>query len=108
LDDSWDRNRLQAIVMLFNNDDTIVLNSNKLPYFLNVAGGEKEQSLTGIYPNPAHEFTMLEFDAKTNGKADVMVTDVSGRTVLHIPVQETAVGKNQLRISTTNLPGELY
>jgi len=108
LEEHWDKNKLRAIVMLFRTDDTLVLNSNKLNYFLNVAGGEKEQALTGIYPNPADDHTMLQFEAKANSRADVLVTDMSGRTILHIPVLQTVAGKNQVNIPTANLPGGLY
>lgn len=108
MEEHWDKNKLRAIVMLFNYDDTLILNSSRLNYFLNVAGTEKEEALTGIYPNPADQFTMLQFEAKAKGKADILVTDINGRKVLHIPVQETKAGKNQLKISTASLPAGLY
>ncbi|MCB9045108.1 MAG: T9SS type A sorting domain-containing protein [Chitinophagales bacterium] len=108
LEDNWDPNKLRAIAMLFRNDDTLILNSNQLSYFLSVAGSEKEQAFTGIYPNPANDFTTLEFDAKSRGKADITITDISGRTMAHIPAAETVVGVNKQRIPTGQLPDGLY
>lgn len=108
LEEGWDRNKLRAVVMLFRNDDTLVLNSNKLNYFLSVAGGSDEEARTGLYPNPAHLSAHLQFETKGREKADVLVTDINGRRLLHIPVAETNAGINELTIPTANLPTGLY
>lgn len=105
---TWNRNRMSAIVMLYNNDDTLILNSNRLSYFLNVAGADKEEKETGIYPNPADDFTTLEFDAEDGKTAEVIVADVSGRIMQQTQIAQTLVGKNQFRIDTSNLPNGLY
>lgn len=107
LDENWDKNRLRAIVMLFRNDDTLILNSAKLNYFLDVTGAEQPLSRTGIYPNPADEYTMLEFDANENEKAEVWITDINGRRVNHMQLTTTA-GTNSLKIATHSLPAGLY
>ncbi len=107
LEEEWNRNNLRAIVMLLRNDDTLILNSAKLNYFLNVAGDEKEISRTGIYPNPANEYTTLEFEAKDNAKADVWVTDINGRRLMYLQ-PATVNGINKLQIPTLNLPTGLY
>jgi len=107
LEEGWDKNRLRAIVMLFRNDDTLILNSAKLNYFLNVAGTENETVRTGIYPNPADEYTTLEFESEANENAEVWVTDINGRRVNHVQVAANP-GINSLKISTHNLPAGLY
>lgn len=107
LDESWNKNRLRAIVLLVRNDDTLVLNSNKLHYFLSVDEHDK-QTHTGIYPNPANDDTQLEFESTGNETADVYISDMSGRRLIHIPVKETTGGVNKLKISTATLPTGLY
>lgn len=108
LDKKWDKNRLRAIVMLLNHDDTLILNSNKLAYFLSVAGDDNDKQRVGIYPNPATTYTMLQFESNNTEKADVFVTDISGRRLLHIPIAETNMGTNKLNIPTADLPTGLY
>lgn len=107
LEEGWDRNRLKAIVMLLRNDDTLILNSAKLNYFLSVAGDEKELGRTGIYPNPANEYTTLEYEAKGSGKAEVWVTDINGRRLMQVQ-QVTTNGINRLQVPTHHLPAGLY
>lgn len=107
LEENWDRNKLKAVVMLLRNDDTLILNSAKLNYFLSIAGDEKEASRTGIYPNPANEYTTLEFEAGTSGKAEIWVTDINGRKLMQMQ-QATVNGINRLQIPTHNLPSGLY
>lgn len=108
LDPSWDKNKLSAIVMLLRNDDTLVLNSNRLSYFLNVAGTGSTDVQTGIYPNPANEATTLQFTGTPGSKADIIVTDINGRTLWRHTIADTQQGMNQLQIPTAGLPQGLY
>jgi len=108
LDPAWDKNRLRAIVMLLRNDDTLILNSNKLNYFLSVASRSSEDINTGIYPNPAHLYTRLQFESTGQEKADVFVTDVSGRRLFQLQIPDTKAGINTLDIPTADFPTGLY
>lgn len=107
LDPKWDRNKLRAIAVLYKADDTLILNSSKLPFFLSVAGTERDDIQAGIYPNPAHTFTTLYYTAKEPGQARIIVTDISGRQV-QLLNQDFTTGKNEWRLDTGNLSAGLY
>lgn len=108
IDERWNRNRLRAIVMLYDYNDTLILNSTKMLYFLDVTGPEHEELVTGIYPNPANSFTTLEFDAKEAGTANIYITDMRGVTVAALPPVLTDMGRNKVKIETDRLPDGLY
>lgn len=108
LDERWNKNRLRAIAVLYNAKDTVVLNSSKLMHFLNVAGLEKDEQRTGIYPNPANELTNLQFYSNGNERADITVADINGRTLMHLAVAQTNAGDNHVQVPTGNLPAGIY
>lgn len=108
IDENWNRSRLRAIVMLYNNTDTMILNSSQVLYFLDVDNPLAEEAISGIYPNPANDFTMLEFDAKESGTANIYVTDMRGVTVAALPPALTDMGRNKVKIETGRLPDGLY
>lgn len=83
----WDKYNMLAIVMLLNNDDTIILNSNKLTYFLDISKTSNEDVNTVLYPNPANDICYLEFDVEKVGDLkEIIVTDINGRIVNSLPV----------------------
>lgn len=108
MQEGWDKNRLQAIVMLYDYNDTLILNSNKLNYFLSVADNSVEEIKAGIYPNPATNFTSVEFEAETNSSALINIINMNGALVKRIPIEQTQIGKNKLKIDTQHLPTGIY
>ena len=51
-----------------------------------------------IYPNPSKEYCYVEFDTKKNGSSTILITDVSGKTILKYD-QLTKEGRNKFKIS---------
>lgn len=108
LDPSWDKNKMRAVIMLLRMDDSTVLNSNKLKYFLHTSDpSEKATNATGIYPNPANTHTTLSFHSD-GGRADIMVTDINGRRMMYVPIANTNNGRNNINLNTAQLPTGLY
>lgn len=109
LDSDWDKNNLRAIVMLINNDDTTILNSNRLDYFLNIAEPEVKRQLFSLYPNPANGYTNVVFDAsEAEEHANIFITDISGRVTKEIVTKNLRTGKNTLQIPTNELNNGIY
>ncbi len=104
----WDRNKLRATVVLLREDDTTVLNSNCLSYFLSVSDDDFEQEFkAGLYPNPANSYTNLEFEAKQEGRTVIAVYDISGR-IQYSTSYSAIIGTNKIKIPTASLPTGLY
>lgn len=60
-----------------------------------------------LFPNPANEFAIVEFESVTNTNISVKIIDVRGS---EIQVENRAVfsGNNRIRLNTTNLKEGLY
>jgi len=78
LDSKWDINKVKAIVLLYRNDDSTILNSSELSYYLNI---NKKQNITvdaGVYPNPASTFLKVWISVVDEGKGILSITDLTG------------------------------
>lgn len=104
---SWNKNNLMAIVMLINNEDSTILNSNRLHHFLNVSSIEKNQLKLRLYPNPATDYTNITFETFTSSKdVSIIITDITGRVVKQIATKSIIKGDNSIQLSTDQfLPG---
>lgn len=109
IDPSWDRTKLKAIVALINHDDSTVLNSNKIPFYLDVPRVNKPGELTaGLYPNPAGEAANVFFTLQTAEKVRMQVSDISGRVLWAMPERRAPQGYNVYSIPTAQLVPGIY
>jgi len=69
--------------------------------------GSSVSPLIAVYPNPANEVTTLSFNSEVAGRYQVIIADVSGRTIRLI--QGTSViGENKVSINMGNCPTGTY
>ena len=61
-----------------------------------------------MYPNPATEVTTLSFNLKNNAAVNVIVTDLTGKTVAANTLTNAAVGKNSVEINTAEMAAGVY
>lgn len=108
VDPNWDKTQLKAIVVLLRDDDTAVLNSNCLEYFLSVEDTELDKEYkVGLYPNPSNTITNLEFELSSKDRVAISVYDVSGRVQYRV-YSNAVSGVNKVKIPTSNLPQGMY
>lgn len=109
IDPKWDKNNMRAIVLLYRNSDSTILNSNQIPFALTVRQYEQAKSIDAIlYPNPTNEQTTLQLYFTESTNASIVLTDISGRTLLYSPEREYALGKNEIQLTTNNLASGIY
>lgn len=105
----WNLNNMYATVFFFRNDDSTILNSNKMPFSLTVKNIANKQSINAIlYPNPTNERTTLQFYLPEKEKLNISLTDISGRTLLSLPEQQYMAGKNEIQFPTQSLVSGIY
>jgi hypothetical protein len=63
---------------------------------------ENGQASLNLYPNPTH--SVLNLDADLQGRTEVMVLDMNGRTVKHYVVN----GLNEMRLNVSDLQSGVY
>lgn len=61
-----------------------------------------------MYPNPATEVTTLSFNLKNNAAVNVIVTDLTGKTVAANTLTNAAAGKNSVEINTAEMAAGVY
>jgi hypothetical protein len=109
LNPKWNKNNMYASVLLLRNDDTTILNAARIPFALAIKNYEVPNAINAmLYPNPANEQTKLQLYCVEETKLSIMVTDISGRTLVNYPEQTYHVGKNEIILPTSNLVGGVY
>ena len=61
-----------------------------------------------VYPNPATEKALLEYNLNTTAEVAVSVTDISGRTVLQLDKTAKAAGKYSDELNISDLSSGMY
>lgn len=61
-----------------------------------------------MYPNPATEVTTLSFNLKNNAAVNVIVTDLTGKTVAANALTNAIAGKNSVEINTAEMAAGVY
>lgn len=69
---------------------------------------EPEASVLKTYPVPANDWLNIEYEAGKSEKVEILLTDISGRTVAVIQPEEELSGMQNARISTSELPEGTY
>ncbi len=68
-----------------------------------------EFKLEGAYPNPFNPTTTIQFDLPSTADVRVQVVDLTGRTVLTVPVKTMSAGANQqIRLNAASLSSGSY
>ncbi|MFK7936132.1 MAG: T9SS type A sorting domain-containing protein [Saprospiraceae bacterium] len=63
-----------------------------------------------VYPNPARNGQEIVIDVETTERfaADILLTDLNGRTLQRISNRMITLGSNQIRVATDQLPAGVY
>jgi len=67
----------------------------------------KELSYFNVYPNPANNYVMVDFDVKSARMMTLTVSDVNGR-ILHTEAISAKEQNNKVRLNTENYPSGIY
>ncbi|MBL7871846.1 MAG: DUF1501 domain-containing protein [Cyclobacteriaceae bacterium] len=65
-------------------------------------------SLENCHPNPANEFTFINFKINNTNLVDLILKDNQGRTLKYILHEERAEGSHSVRVDVTDLPTGIY
>ncbi len=105
----WNKNNMHAHVLLFRHDDSTILNAVKIPFTLSIKHVNKEEGIDAwLYPNPAGTYTTLEFNLPYKQKANLYITDISGRVITHTNSKEYPAGVNKENLQIENLQNGIY
>ena len=61
-----------------------------------------------VYPNPASEFIMIKMDEKIGNPKSVQLTDVMGRIIQFLDIENLSIGNGLLQIDVKNYPTGMY
>ena len=105
---SWNVNKMHGIVMLLNNANGHVLNTQNMDYASGLSNLSSGVSSVSIYPNPANDQAFLSFSLENNSKVSVEVIDMVGHVVNTIAAGELTTGTQHVAVGTENLAPGLY
>jgi uncharacterized protein (DUF1501 family) len=89
-------------------------NYQPLPLATQVISGVSEGfinnrfSLEDCHPNPANEFTVINFKINSTNLVNLVLKDNQGRTLKNILHEERAEGSHSVRVDVTDLPTGIY
>lgn len=75
---------------------------------LSVEGDDMVEANVSIYPNPASEETNVSFSLENASDVEVVVTDLSGKTVYSTTMDNAAAGQHNVVIPTDELSNGVY
>lgn len=73
----------------------------------NAAGNEEAQRLISIYPVPATNEVTINYLAPENGKLNLLMLDMAGRTI-QSQINSVVKGKNTIQVNTTKTPNGVF
>lgn len=78
--------------------------------FVEPCAGVSELHTTGlqIYPNPASDQLTVSFDSKGEGKAELRISDITGKQVLQLQPGSVAPGTNTFKVDVSSLANGMY
>jgi Secretion system C-terminal sorting domain len=105
---AWSAGKLKATVLLINHDDSTVLNTGQLPFYLKIP--EKTISLqeAGLYPNPSYDVAKVYFDVQQPENVHITLTDISGKTLFTYEAKNCHIGRNTVTIPVEQLSSGIY
>ena len=107
-DSTWHPDKLKAIVLLINNADSTILNSNEIQIPLRTVNPVFTVPYAAINPNPAGDHATVCFNTSRNEVVRVFITDMSGRKLYESPHTSFAAGKNEISIPVQQLQSGIY
>ncbi len=105
---AWNKERLRMIILLVRYDDSTVLNSNKMLFYLNTDKIARTEPDIKIYPNPASSFAKAVIVADKEQDVNWMLTDITGKTIVKNKLHVTPFKETNWEIPTYNLPTGTY
>ncbi len=107
---AWNAANMKAVVMLVNNADGSVLNSQNIKVPLRLAINDVAAGVTEleIYPNPATDVVNAKFSLTDASSVTVDVLDIMGKTVKTIARQNMTAGSYQVPVNTASLSTGTY
>jgi hypothetical protein len=67
-----------------------------------------ENVVFNVHPNPSKENATLSYNLKENARVKIEITDLTGKVLESIPVQNKLKGNNSTKIETTNYENGVY
>lgn len=108
LDPKWHNEKLRAIVMLVNYNDSTVVNSNKKMFYLGVPKTQLAFEDAVLYPNPSYNSSKIYFSMNEPKTVQVTICDISGRVLSSRALEPFAAGRNEIEINTAGMPNGIY
>ncbi len=108
LDPIWNKGKLRANVFLIRQSDSAIINSNKILFYLDIKDKAAASADAFLYPNPASEQAVLQFNMGTAEKLSIQVTDITGRMLVNNPAEQYEAGKHEITIATDLLSPGIY
>ena len=68
----------------------------------------KSLNSASIYPNPTSDVVFIEFDTEISGSANILISDVSGRTVQQLSLGQLNLGTNLVELDLANFHAGFY
>ncbi len=107
LNSAWNNPNMRAIVMLVNNTNGYVLNSNNREVALGVSNAQIGLEGFRVFPNPARELAQVSYNLKQSSSVQLQVVDALGRTVFSESRNQTA-GAHVSSINLSSLAAGVY
>ena len=101
-------NYMHAIVMLIDNANGHVLNTQNADLTLGVSNANTALESVVIYPNPAVNNATVQFGLHSASTVSIEVSDVVGRVVYSVPAAEYNAGAQHISISTADMAPGIY
>ncbi|MCK5857569.1 MAG: T9SS type A sorting domain-containing protein [Bacteroidales bacterium] len=100
---------LQAIVFVQNNVTNEIYQSAfiSVPNAIN-QGEQNHDGITNLYPNPANDYSQLEYYTENAVEVGLSVYDANGRLVMEKANIKVGAGKHQTAIDTRNYAQGIY
>ncbi len=108
IDPAYLGRHLKAIVMLIRHDDSVVLNSNQLPFYLKTPTPDMALQEAGVYPNPANDQAKVYFDIGHDEKVNISLSDISGKVLYQYPKTNFTAGRNYIQMPLQGLSTGIY
>ena len=107
LNSAWNNTKMRAIVMLVNNSNGYVLNSNYRAVALGVSNAQVGLEGFRVFPNPAREMAQVSYNLKQASSVQLQVVDALGRVVYSESANQTA-GAQVSSINLSSLAAGVY
>jgi Secretion system C-terminal sorting domain len=86
---------------LWNSESATAVEKNKINKNIDL-------EVLSIYPNPANDHFMINFELKKDAKLNVRIYDNAGRLVLDIGSKTFTKGENNIQVDCSNYPKGIY